>query len=382
MARVTLEGVRKVYRDSGFVAVHDLDLDVRDGEFVVLVGPSGCGKSTTLRMIAGLESISSGRLSIGGRLVNALPPKERDVAMVFQGYALYPHMTVFENMAFALTLRKRPRQEIHDRVTHAAELLGLTDVLARRPRQLSGGQRQRVAIGRAIVREPQVFLFDEPLSNLDAQLRSEMRHEIAALQRSLHATTIYVTHDQVEAMTLGDRIVVLDRGLVQQIDPPLTLYQAPVNRFVASFIGSPPMNLIDGQLVADRGHATQVQFVSTGGSLRLPVGTRTAGGPPTPRSDVTLGVRPEHIVVAAGPGTGDGVATSASLPAVLEGVELLGYESVIHARVGTIRLTARAEPTLVPAIGSPLTLRIESEHVHLFDRATGKAIEPPPAQGS
>ena len=256
MARVTLERVRKVYSDSGFVAVNDLDLDVADGEFVVLVGPSGCGKSTTLRMIAGLESITFGRLSIGGRVVNALPPKERDIAMVFQGYALYPHMTVFENMAFALKLRKRSREEIAASVGRAAELLGLTDVLGRRPRQLSGGQRQRVAIGRAIVREPQVFLFDEPLSNLDAQLRSEMRREIAALHRSLRATTIYVTHDQVEAMTLGDRIVVLDRGIVQQIDAPLTLYRSPANRFVASFIGSPPMNLIDGQLAAETADGT------------------------------------------------------------------------------------------------------------------------------
>jgi multiple sugar transport system ATP-binding protein len=375
MAPVTLEHVRKVYRDSGFVAVQGIDLDVRDGEFVVLVGPSGCGKSTTLRMIAGLESITSGRLSIGGRLVNALPPKERDVAMVFQGYALYPHMTVFENMAFALTLRKRSRQEIRARVTHAADLLGLTDVLGRRPRQLSGGQRQRVAIGRAIVREPQVFLFDEPLSNLDAQLRSEMRHEIAALQRSLHATTIYVTHDQVEAMTLGDRIVVLDHGVVQQIDPPLTLYQAPVNRFVASFIGSPPMNLVDGELVAGRAAGSaQLEFVSTDGSLRVLVPTRTAHGTAIPRPDVTLGVRPEHIVVGAGSGTSPIAVTTTQLAGVLESVELLGYESVIHARVGAVRLTARAEPTVVPPIGSALTLSIEAERVHLFDRETGQAL--------
>jgi multiple sugar transport system ATP-binding protein len=368
MARVTLERVRKVYRDSGLVAVHDLDLDVRDGEFVVLVGPSGCGKSTTLRMIAGLESITSGRLSIGGRLVNALPPKERDVAMVFQAYALYPHMTVFENMAFALTLRKRPRQEIRARVTHAAEMLGLTDLLDRRPRQLSGGQRQRVAIGRAIVREPQVFLFDEPLSNLDAQLRSEMRHEIAALQRSLHATTIYVTHDQVEAMTLGDRIVVLDRGFVQQIDPPLTLYQAPVNRFVASFIGSPPMNLIDGVLVAgSAGDGADLHFVSTGGSLRLPVPAQSVRGTRTARSDVTLGIRPEHIVVAAGSPTGGARRGD-------QGDDGRAVEAAIHARVGTVQLTARAEPTVVPAIGSTLTLAIETEQVHVFDRASGRAL--------
>jgi multiple sugar transport system ATP-binding protein len=372
MASVTLERVRKVYSDSGFVAVNDLDLDVADGEFVVLVGPSGCGKSTTLRMIAGLESITSGRLSIGGRVVNALPPKERDVAMVFQGYALYPHMTVFENMAFALKLRKRPREEIAASVGRAAELLGLTDVLGRRPRQLSGGQRQRVAIGRAIVREPQVFLFDEPLSNLDAQLRSEMRREIAALHRSLRATTIYVTHDQVEAMTLGDRIVVLDRGIVQQIDAPLALYQSPANRFVASFIGSPPMNLIDGQLVAETadGAPRRSRFTSRerGLIISLPFAPVSPGA-------VTLGIRPEQLTVApvtAAPGTG---TPSSTIVGQLEGAELLGYESVVHVRVGDIRLTARANPTIVPSVGSSLALTVDVAHVHVFDQGTGERMD-------
>ncbi len=372
MARVTLERVRKVYTDSGFVAVNDLDLDVADGEFVVLVGPSGCGKSTTLRMIAGLESITSGRLSIGGRVVNALPPKERDVAMVFQGYALYPHMTVFENMAFALKLRKRPREEIAASVSRAAELLGLTDVLGRRPRQLSGGQRQRVAIGRAIVREPQVFLFDEPLSNLDAQLRSEMRREIAALHRALRATTIYVTHDQVEAMTLGDRIVVLDRGIVQQIAAPLALYQSPANRFVASFIGSPPMNLIDGQLVAETadGASRRSRFTSRERGLTI-----TLPFAPVSPGTVTLGIRPEQLAVTpltAAPGAG---VTSSTIVCQLEGAELLGYESVVHVRVGDIRLTARADPAIVPSVGSSLTLTVDVDRVHVFDQGTGERLD-------
>jgi multiple sugar transport system ATP-binding protein len=368
VARVTLEGVRKVYADSGFVAVHDLDLDVRDGEFVVLVGPSGCGKSTTLRMIAGLESITAGRLSIGGRLVNNLPPKERDIAMVFQGYALYPHMTVFENMAFALTLRKQPRRDIEARVDRAADILGLTSVLDRRPRQLSGGQRQRVAIGRAIVRDPQVFLFDEPLSNLDAQFRLEMRREIAMLHRQLGATTIYVTHDQVEAMTLGDRIVVLDAGHVQQIGAPLDLYDHPANRFVAAFIGSPAMNLIDGELAAapDDG----VVFRSLDGALRTPVGgparavAKSWAGKP-----VTLGVRPEHVIVAA-PGGADGDATRGTL----QGVEPLGYEVIARASAGAVIVTARMVTAALPRPDAPVTIHLDAARVQLFDRTTGLAI--------
>ncbi len=371
MARVTLEGVRKVYADSGFVAVHDLDLDVRDGEFVVLVGPSGCGKSTTLRMIAGLESITAGRLSIGGRLVNNLPPKERDIAMVFQGYALYPHMTVFENMAFALTLRKQPRRDIEARVDRAADILGLTSVLDRRPRQLSGGQRQRVAIGRAIVRDPQVFLFDEPLSNLDAQFRLEMRREIAMLHRQLGATTIYVTHDQVEAMTLGDRIVVLDAGHVQQIGAPLDLYDHPANRFVAAFIGSPAMNLIDGELAAAPGGPDDgVVFRSLDGALRTPVGgparavAKSWAGKP-----VTLGVRPEHVIVAA-PGGADGDATRGTL----QGVEPLGYEVIARASAGAVIVTARMVTAALPRPDAPVTIHLDAARVQLFDRTTGLAI--------
>ena len=371
MARVTLEGVRKVYADSGFVAVHDLDLDVRDGEFVVLVGPSGCGKSTTLRMIAGLESISAGRLSIGGRVVNNLPPKERDIAMVFQGYALYPHMTVFENMAFALTLRKQPRRDIEARVERAAAILGLTSVLERRPRQLSGGQRQRVAIGRAIVREPQVFLFDEPLSNLDAQFRLEMRREIAMLHRQLGATTIYVTHDQVEAMTLGDRIVVLDAGHVQQIGAPLALYDHPANRFVAAFIGSPPMNLIEGELAPGAGGAADgVVFRSQDGGLRTPVAgaaglvARSWIGQP-----VILGARPEHVVIAA-PAANGGDAT----PGTLQGVEPLGYETIARASAGAITVTARMVSASLPRVDAPVAIHLDAEHLQLFDGASGLAI--------
>jgi multiple sugar transport system ATP-binding protein len=254
MANVRLEGVRKIYQDGGHVAVHGVDLVVADGEFVVLVGPSGCGKSTTLRMIAGLESITAGKLFIGDRLVNDVPPKDRDIAMVFQNYALYPHMTVRENLAFALQLRKMSAAEIDRRVQLAADTLGLGEVLGRKPRQLSGGQRQRVAVGRAIVREPEVFLFDEPLSNLDAKLRVQTRREIAKLHRDLGATMIYVTHDQVEAMTLGDRIVVMNAGRVQQVDTPLALYDQPANRFVAGFIGSPGDELRGGHRRRDIVH--------------------------------------------------------------------------------------------------------------------------------
>jgi multiple sugar transport system ATP-binding protein len=366
MAQLTLEHVRKVYDDSGYVAVHGLDLDVRNGEFVVLVGPSGCGKSTTLRMIAGLESISSGRLSIGGRIVNDLPPKDRDVAMVFQGYALYPHMTVFENMAFALRLRHQAGAEITARVRRAAALLELEPVLDRYPRHLSGGQRQRVAIGRAIVREPQVFLFDEPLSNLDAQLRSETRREIAALHRRLGATTVYVTHDQVEAMTLGDRIVVLNAGHAEQIDTPAALYERPATRFVASFIGSPPMNLIDGTVA--RG-PDGPRFRSADGpietslapNLALPDGTQ-----------LTLGVRPEHIAIA--PGAGDAAARSPNdLTGIVEAIEPLGYETIVYVRVGPARLTARVLPPPPLVAGAPVWVRLDRDRLHLFDR-DGKAV--------
>src|ERR1700682_454945 len=248
MATVQLDHLCKFYHGTGKAAVDRVSFTVQDGEFVVLVGPSGCGKSTTLRMIAGLESISGGELQIGGRVVNQLPAKQRDIAMVFQNYALYPHMTAYDNMAFALELRKLPKPEIEQRVRDAARVLGIEVLLAKRPRQMSGGERQRVALGRALVRQPQVFLFDEPLSNLDDQLRVQMRREIARLHRQLSTTMIYVTHDQVEPMPLGDRIVVMNRGEVQQVDTPTALYQRPRNTFLASFIGTPPMNLIEGEI--------------------------------------------------------------------------------------------------------------------------------------
>jgi len=255
MARVTLDGIRKVY-ENGYTAVHGISLDVDEGEFVVLVGPSGCGKSTTLRMIAGLESISEGRLTIGDRVVNDVPARDRDIAMVFQSYALYPHMTVRDNMAFSLNIAKRPKEEVDRKVNEAAEILDLKDHLDRKPANLSGGQRQRVAMGRAIVRNPKAFLMDEPLSNLDAKLRVQMRSEVARIQHELKATTVYVTHDQVEAMTMGDRVALMRRGVLQQVDTPMRLYHAPANLFVASFIGSPSMNLFEAQLERKNGHVT------------------------------------------------------------------------------------------------------------------------------
>jgi multiple sugar transport system ATP-binding protein len=333
MARVRLEGTRKVYADAGReqVAVHGVDLDVADGEFVVLVGPSGCGKSTTLRMIAGLETVTAGRIWIGDRDVTGLPPKDRDIAMVFQSYALYPHMSVFENMAFGLRMRKVARGEIDSRVREAAGLLGIEELLDRKPRQLSGGQRQRVALGRAIVRHPAAFLFDEPLSNLDAKLRVQTRRELARLHRRLGATMVYVTHDQVEAMTLGDRIVVLDRGHVQQIDTPLGLYERPANTFVAGFIGSPAMNLML-------------------------------------QEDATLlGVRPEHLRVAE-PGE------QAGWNARLDLVEPLGNELLVTATIPGHELTLRIPPQPLPEPGATIGVVPDPARLHRFDAASGTRI--------
>ena len=364
MARLTLTGLRKVY-DNGQVALHGVDLEVADGEFVVLVGPSGCGKSTTLRMVAGLESITAGRLTIGDREMNDLPPRERDIAMVFQNYALYPHMTVRQNLAFSLELRKLGRDEVERRVREAADILGLEPVLDRLPRQLSGGQRQRVAIGRAIVRQPAVFLFDEPLSNLDARLRVQTRREIVRLHRELSATVLYVTHDQTEAMTMGDRIVVLEAGHVRQVDTPMGLYERPRNLFVATFIGSPAMNLLRGRVVTEGG---AVWFDGDGGDLRLPLpghAQHVAG------RDVVVGLRPEWLALA------DGTAESArTLPLVLEAVEPLGNEILLHGRVGTHELTARVAPLAVPpAPGSTVAIVAESAQAHLFDASSGERIE-------
>jgi multiple sugar transport system ATP-binding protein len=370
MASVELRQVRKQYGgSSGPVAVEDATFRVDDGELVVLVGPSGCGKSTTLRMVAGLEAPTSGEIWIGDRRVDGVPPQDRDIAMVFQSYALYPHMTVRENLAFGLKLRKTPGQEVAARVDRAAGILGIGDILDRRPKQLSGGQRQRVALGRAIVRDPQVFLFDEPLSNLDAKLRVQMRGEIASLHRRLGATTIYVTHDQVEAMTLGDRIVVLDRGIIQQVDTPLALYDRPVNRFVAGFLGSPAMNFIEGRIVRDGGPRFRAE-----GDLEIPLTGDWADALDGRVGDpVTLGVRPERIV-AGGAGSPEGGA--ASFEATLEAVEPLGNEVFLHVAAGPDRLTARVPPQELPEPGQRITLALDLAGLHFFDGRTEEALGP------
>ena len=368
MARVRLEGVRKIYTEGAEqVAVDRVDLDVGDGEFVVLVGPSGCGKSTTLRMIAGLESISAGTVSIGDRVVNDVPPKARDIAMVFQNYALYPHMTVRENLGFALKLRNMANDEIEKRVQTAAATLGLDTYLDRKPRQLSGGQRQRVALGRAIVRQPQVFLFDEPLSNLDAQMRVSMRREIARLHQELKVTMIYVTHDQVEAMTLGDRIVVMNKGHVMQIDTPINLYQRPKNRFVAGFIGNPAMNFVDGKIEGD----AQPQFVAEGGGWKLNLPTRVAERLAVSRGKpITLGIRPEDVSIVAGE-----TVVPATTSARLDLVESLGNETFIYATARSHDLTARVSPPQpLPPPGSSIELAFNLEQAHFFSRETGERI--------
>ncbi|MEO8138023.1 MAG: sn-glycerol-3-phosphate ABC transporter ATP-binding protein UgpC [Gemmatimonadota bacterium] len=354
MAKVVLEGLTKIYEDRGksHPAVHSIDLTIEDGEFVVLVGPSGCGKSTTLRMIAGLESISGGTLRIGDRVVNGVPASERDIAMVFQNYALYPHMSVFENLAFALKLRKMPGSEIDTRVRQAAELLGLADLLERKPRQLSGGQRQRVALGRAIVRQPQVFLFDEPLSNLDAKLRVQMLREIAALRRRLGTTTIYVTHDQVEAMTLGDRIVVMKDGLVQQVDTPLGIYRAPANTFVATFVGSPPMNLVPGRISAGR-------FTASTGSLSFPV-SQLATVP------TILGVRSEALHLCP---TGQGNFT-----ARIDEIEPIGSETMLTVDAGGTLLTVRVDGGTMVQRGDQTGLAVAPEALHWFAGDTERRL--------
>jgi ABC-type sugar transport system ATPase subunit len=362
MARVILEGVRKIYEQRGAaqVAVHRIDLEVGEGEFLVLVGPSGCGKSTTLRMVAGLESVTEGTIRIGDRVVNDVAARDRDIAMVFQNYALYPHMTVYENLAFALRLRKQSREVINARVRHAAAMLDIEALLERRPRQLSGGQRQRVALGRAIVRQPQVFLFDEPLSNLDAKLRTQTRRELAALRRRLGTTTIYVTHDQVEAMTLGDRIVVMNEGRVQQAGPPLDVYNRPANLFVAGFLGSPPMNVVGGRVLREGG--TRFESAEGGFILRLPgsIAPETDEGRP-----VLLGLRPEAIR----PGTG----TPGFEASVLE-VEPLGHESLVTVRVGDVPITLRVAAGAGFGLGQSISCMIVPGGLHWFDPETGTRL--------
>ena len=363
MAQVVMRDLNKSYDE--VKAVKDVNLHIRDKEFVVLVGPSGCGKSTTLRMVAGLEEITSGEIVIGDRVVNDLPPKDRDIAMVFQNYALYPHMTVYDNMAFGLKMRKFPKPEIAKRVQEAAEILGIQELLKRKPRQLSGGQRQRVAVGRAIVRHPQVFLFDEPLSNLDAKLRVQMRVELKRLHDRLETTAVYVTHDQVEAMTLGDRVVVMRDGWIQQVGEPLELYGRPANRFVAGFIGSPAMNFAD-VTVNETGGALWVE--NAGLRVAVPAG-RAAALRSYKGQSVTLGVRPEDIHIASG---GDG--NGRSFNAVVDVVEPLGSEILLDVKVGPSAMVARVEPTVRLKVHESVRLALDPERLHFFDPKTELAV--------
>lgn len=351
MAKVVLEKVTKMYGE--VLAVDAIDLEIRDKEFLVLVGPSGCGKSTTLRMIAGLEEISSGNLYIGGKLVNDVVPKDRDIAMVFQNYALYPHMSVYDNMAFGLKLRRFSKDEIKRRVDEAAEMLGLIDYLERKPKALSGGQRQRVALGRAIVREPQAFLMDEPLSNLDAKLRVQMRAELSKLHDKLRTTTVYVTHDQTEAMTLGDRIAVMDGGILQQLGTPFEIYNEPVNVFVAGFIGSPQMNFIEADVTSIDGI---LWLMTEGFRVRVPEGYVT-GINEGDYSKVTLGVRPEHIEL---------VDDEHHLEAIVEVVEPLGPETHVYARVNNIDLLIRVDAGRSINTGDSIRLLLDESRLHLF----------------
>ena len=351
MASVTIDQVSKRYDKSGPSAVDAVSIDIADGEFIVLVGPSGCGKSTLLRMVAGLEQITEGEIRIGDRRVNEVDPAERDIAMVFQNYALYPHMTVRRNMAYGLKNRRFKSDEIQRRVAEAAEILQLGEYLDRKPRQLSGGQRQRVAMGRAIVREPACFLFDEPLSNLDAKLRVEMRGEIKQLQRRLGTTSIYVTHDQLEAMTLADRLVVLNKGVIEQIGRPLEVYRRPASTFVASFIGSPPMSLLDAVC---EGGAVRI------GDVAVPMNGRApAAGP------VTVGVRAEDFSAPDAPG-------AAPVTARVSYVEELGAERLVHAVLGRQKVTITLSPEL--PLGDEVTLGLSPENLHLFDAETGRSV--------
>jgi sn-glycerol 3-phosphate transport system ATP-binding protein len=355
MGAISLRNVEKTYAPGTRLAVkviHGVNAEIADGEFIVIVGPSGCGKSTLLRMVAGLEEITGGEIAIGGRVVNKLEPSERDIAMVFQNYALYPHMSVFDNMAYGLKIAKVPVDQIKARVDKAAKILELSALLDRKPRQLSGGQRQRVAMGRAIVREPQVFLFDEPLSNLDAKLRAQTRIEIRKLHAELGVTSLFVTHDQVEAMTLAQRMIVMNAGVMEQVGAPEEVYATPASTFVAGFIGSPPMNLLTGRAESDRFHVD-------GSVLALPQ--------PAPRDGpLTLGVRPEHLAFGA-----DGLWALR-----VDMAEMLGAERLIYGRVGGAALIVRTESTSAPpAAGQTLQLAAQARHLHWFDASSGRRVE-------
>ena len=393
MSHVVFNSVGKQY-ENGFEAVKDLDLEIEQGEFLVMVGPSGCGKSTTLRMIAGLESITSGTISIGDQVVNDLPPKDRDIAMVFQNYALYPHMTVFDNIAFALKLQKLPKAEIKERVNNAAQVLELTDLLDRKPAKLSGGQRQRVAMGRAIVRRPQLFLLDEPLSNLDAKLRVQMRGEITELQREVAVTTFYVTHDQIEAMTMADRVAVINRGVLQQVAPPQQLFDAPDNLFVAAFIGSPSMNLMEATIQPD---SVGEELSLVVGSHRLKLTSELLQRRPALRNyfdrTIVLGIRPKDFEDAAVfPEDGQ------TITAKIVNTEALGYEVIAYFTIdakqvvsedaldlddtmaapvvddGTTMISARFDPRTKARVGDEIQVVIDIDNAHFFDPETGLAV--------
>ena len=362
MASVSLQQLVKYYGDVRIV--HGIDLDIADNEFVALVGPSGCGKSTSLRMIAGLEDISEGQVLIDGIVVNELAPKDRDIAMVFQDYALYPHMSVYENMSFGLTVQKVPKAEIESRVREAAAILNITNLLERKPKQLSGGQRQRVAMGRAIVRRPKVFLFDEPLSNLDAQLRVQMRTEIKKLHKRIATTVVYVTHDQVEAMTLADKIVVMRDGRIEQAGTPDEVYNHPCSMFVAGFIGSPTMNFVRGRLSVQRACVT-LEDGASGISVPLNAtqATRYAAHDET---DVIVGVRPENITLASSDADG--------FTALTDVVEPLGSDTLLFFLIGNSEMIARLPPSTKAASGTSIRLTIDSAHLHLFDPVTERVL--------
>jgi multiple sugar transport system ATP-binding protein len=365
MAQVTLRKIVKKYDE--VEAVRAIDLDIADKEFVVLVGPSGCGKSTTLRMIAGLEDITGGEIAVDGEVVNDVPPKDRDMAMVFQNYALYPHMTVYQNMSFGLRLKKYPKAEIDKRVQEAARILDIKELLDRKPRQLSGGQRQRVAMGRAIVRNPKVFLFDEPLSNLDAKLRVQMRTEIKRVHQKVRTTTVYVTHDQVEAMTLADRVVVMNKGKIEQIGAPNFLYHSPATRFVAGFIGSPAMNFVPCKL-EQAGDALNVRLSDTI-AFAVPADRvqryRAAVG-----KDLTFGMRPEHLTEAQT----NGSKNLATFDASIEVVEPMGNETMVFFAINGAEVCGRTDPNAGAKVGASLQMAAHLDHMHLIDDASGRVL--------
>lgn len=364
MSKVVLKGVEKVY-PNGFKAVHGIDLEIKDGEFMVLVGPSGCAKSTTLRMVAGLEEISGGTISIDDKVVNDIPPKDRGIAMVFQNYALYPHMTVYENMGFSLKMKKTPKNIIDEKVREAAKILDIEDLLDRKPKELSGGQRQRVAVGRAIVRDPKVFLFDEPLSNLDAKLRVHMRVQLSQLHQRLKSTMIYVTHDQVEAMTMGDRICVMNLGKIMQVDTPLNVYQYPANKFVAGFIGSPPMNFIEGEVI-ETNNNIQIKIKEV--KLKLPL-DKAKNLKDHIGKKVWFGIRPEDITI----GNSDGENT---MKGKVKVIEFMGNEAFVYSQIGNEELISKVDFLGAKDLknGSECFFSINMDKCHIFDYDSEKNI--------